>query len=444
METQIKYTPLRKMLLKEEPVDQKIWVAEAVKLSKLPEDVVKHLVKVSLDENPAMPENLTKAQVVTAEKVIISARRDFIKVHKMSEEKKAKEEAEKAAAKAAKEAEEKALAEKKSSLSLMFQEAEAQSTEIVPAGRFEDLRDELVGNALGSHFVLVDGDVVLKEGEDAVKAYAEGFANLNRLVNTAEDMKGGIALYEAKLARSASKNPDIGDLWPNFFTGAKDTDIARIKKGIAALETAERLGVDIGKVPLSTVRAIFEARYDKEDDKKNDELKKAAFEKFIEKSEEAGAILSQAAAKALVSELRPETNRKNQTVNWKFAYILADGSGVVGTTKFDKVIFERSSLVLDSNLDIVTIDKEGDINTRQIPAPAAADTPKEEPKKPASKKAAKKKAAKTPEDTAPTPEPSVEETSATPDGEPEENLDGEDPNPTADDESSDDFGLGGL
>lgn len=443
METQIKYTPLRKMLLKEEPVDQKIWVAEAVKLSKLPEDVVKHLVEVSLDENTAMPENLTKAQVVVAEKVIISARRDFLKVHKMSEEKKAKEEAEKAAAKAAKEAEEKALAEKKSSLSLMFQEAEAQSTEIVQAGRFEDLRDELVAGALGEHFVLVDGNIILKDGEDAVKSFAAGFANLNNLVNKADDMKGGLALYEARLARAAMQHPDIGDLWPNYFNGAKDTDISRIKKGIAALETADKLGVDIGTIPLSTARVIFEARYDKDDEKKNDELKKQAFEKFIEKSEEAGAILPQTAAKALVSQLRPETNRGEARVNWKFVYVLADGSGVVGTTKFDKVIFERSSLVFSHALDIVTIDKKGDIKFSQVPAPTAADAPKKESDekaaKPAAKKAAKKKAAPAPEPE-PTPEPSVEETAATPDGQPEESLDSD---PNAED-TTEDFGLGGL
>lgn len=427
----IKYTPLRKMKLANETVDQKAFAAAVQAKTGLPIEVVKHCIKVSLDQNPQLPDNLDKASIAKANQIIKAAGESFRIVYREAEIKRKEDEEKAAAEKARREKEKAELEEKKKELSLLFEEANVQSTEIVQAGRFENLRDELVQGALGEHFVLADGNIVLKEGEDAKRAFADGFANLNRIINTADDMKGGVAIYEAKLALAAKNHPDIGDLWPNYFNGATDTDIARIKKGIAALETAGKLGVDLGTVPLSTARVIFEAKYSQDEDE-NEKLKKKAFETFVEKSNEAGSILPQTAAKALVSELRPKTNRGDARVNWSYVYKLKDG-GFVGSSKFDSVLFGKADFCIAKNLDIVTVDAEGDPVYTQVPAPTA-EAPKapEEPtkeEKPAAKKTAKKAAKKT-EAPAPAPvetpkeepEGSVEDTSATPDGEPEEDV----------------------
>ena len=236
---------------------------------------------------------------------------------------------------------------------------------------------DAVAKALHEDFSIIDGKIELKEGSDPVESFAKGFANLKTLIEKTRDLEGGIAMYEAQLAITAESIH--GDEWPNFFGDSEASAISRIKKGMKAVQTAEELGVDITNVPLSTVRSLFETKYDRNSEENNNELKKKAFETFVEKSEEAGRTLPQTAAKAIAKEIAvARTGGASTKPSWNWIYINSDG--VTGSRDFDIEAFRAAKVVVTTDSDVVTgVDEAGDPVLANIEPHKSVSPPKAEP-----------------------------------------------------------------
>lgn len=383
-----KWMPTVKMELKGELVDQKIMVSKLAKAHDITEEQARWAIKASVQDMD-IPEGASKAEIKAMKSAVKDAKASFERAAEIRAEKKAAQEAEKAAAKAEKEKAAKE-AEKRHQLMVSKFEEASQSTEIDKP--LEPLLEKSVKAALSEGFKISDGEIVLKKGVDATEAFATGFANLKRLIDKSDDIKGGFAVYEAKLALAAEK--EFGSDWVNFFPSSEAKDIERIKRGLRVLKESAEIGIEIGEVPLSTARVVFETRYDNSDPDNNLKLKKEAWKDFAKRSKKKGAPLSQNETKAMVKEhvVQATASSKNK-IRWAYVLVVKEGKNLVlrGVQEVTAEDLDNAELCIARTMDQVTADEDGTLTLSAIDALER----EIEPEKP---KAGKKKTAPVEED----------------------------------------------
>lgn len=395
MSDAIKYNGLKRMMVANEVVPQKNFVEAIMQKVSLPEELVKLAMKRAQGLEVPDPEGVDAKTLKTVAQVEKAAKKSFDEAAEAIAAKKAEEEA----ADAARE-------ERKQEFIEAYKEASSSEAIVIPVDNFVDTK---VAEALGDSFVMnkKTGEIELKKGADAIKAFGAGFSSLNSLFATSSELGEGFAIYEARLAIAAKK--EFGNEWPNALAGADKRDITRIRKNVRAIEIYTELGFSLNNIAIGTLRVLTEASYDKEDESANKEVKKRIINEFLKKSKEKGAPLNQIEARELVAKATPEKEASARK-HWAFFYFTASGNGatVVGSFEFDEELFNAATMVINNKSQIITVKEDGTYEYTQIPAYAGEAAEKAVAKQeeaPKGKGAAKKAAGKKPAE----PEPPAEE-----------------------------------
>jgi hypothetical protein len=412
-----KYSGLTKIKVGDKIGTQKEWKEIAASKTGLTVEQVAVAIKAAVIEGFELPADIDKNTAKILAKVMKAAKDDF-KAAKDMQAAENQRRAEEAAA----------IQKRKEEMAALYQGQTEQA--LVVANDFAGNLNNVIAGSVEDYFVVTeDGDFVLKDEDNAEEAFAAGFARLRGLFEKSRQLGGGFALYEAKLALAAEEK--FGNEWPNFFAGTDAMDVRRIQRNMKALKTFADFGIPVGEVPIGTLLALTEVRYDKEDAANNDAIKKKVIEDFIAASEKAGAPLNQKEAKKLVAQATPE-KQATAAQKWSYIYIFADGR-VAGSNSSDAD--GDAVLVIDKNQRICVKKEDGTFEYKSIPsiggktaeadaaaiaetaaAKAAAPAPAPAAKK-AAKKAAGKKADPAPTNVIPmTPEPETKEDADDDDG----------------------------
>lgn len=395
MSEQKKYNGLARMLVNNEVVPQKDFVAAVQAKTSLPEELVKLAMKRAQGLDIPDPEDIDAKSVKLVAQVEKLAKKSFEEASAIIEQKKADREAEMAHKE-----------ERKQEFINAYQEAEPSEAIAIPVDNFVDQK---VAEALGESFVVdKNGKIKLKDGAEAIKAFGAGFRSLNQLFDKSSELGEGFAIYEARLAIAAKET--FGAEWPNALAGADRRDIVRIKKNVRAIEIYTELGFSLNNIAIGTLRVLTEASYNKEDEDDNKAIKKKVINEFLKKSKAKGAPLNQIEARELVASATPE-KASNSRKHWNYLYFTAStkGASVVGSFDLDDEMFAAATMVVDSKSRIVTIDAEGAYHYEQIPAYAGEAAEKSVAKQEAAPKGVGKKAAKKAAVVESEPEPEQEE-----------------------------------
>lgn len=395
MSEQKKYNGLARMLVNNEVVPQKDFVAAVQAKTSLPEELVKLAMKRAQGLDIPDPEDIDAKSVKLVAQVEKLAKKSFEEASAIIEQKRADREAEMANKE-----------ERKQEFINAYQEAEPSEAIAIPVDNFVDQK---VAEALGESFVVdKDGKIKLKDGAEAIKAFGAGFRSLNQLFDKSSELGEGFAIYEARLAIAAKET--FGAEWPNALAGADRRDIVRIKKNVRAIEIYTELGFSLNNIAIGTLRVLTEASYNKEDEDDNKAIKKKVINEFLKKSKAKGAPLNQIEARELVASATPE-KASNSRKHWNYLYFTAStkGASVVGSFDLDDEMFAAATMVVDSKSRIVTIDAEGAYHYEQIPAYAGEAAEKSVAKQEAAPKGVGKKAAKKAAVVESEPEPEQEE-----------------------------------
>jgi len=379
-------------------ITQKEWKQAVAAKTGLSEEQVHPILKAAqLELDPETPDGADKKVIA---KVYSLAKAGFARavvVKAENERKKAEEEA----------ARQEAIAKMKEAGDAVRDDVEALALPL------NDMVKSSIAKAVGDGFTVdKDGNFKLKKGVDPDEAFASGLNGLRRLVGVSDELKEGFAIAEARLALVAEEH--YGKDWPNFFGSTDDKDVTRIKKNMKAIRTFGELGFEVGAVPIGTLRALTEVRYDKESEENNNKIKSKVIKEFLKKSKEKGKPLNQIEAKQLVSQATPE-RQANTVQRWNYIYLIPS-VGWVGSMDFQEELAKSAEYTIDAKLRLVEKDDDGNDTYKQIPSYAAKEVTGKEETKPAKKTAAKKAAAPPP----PAEEEATTEEEATED---EPNLD---------------------
>ena len=401
MSTQ-KFSGLTKIKVGDKIGTQKEWKELAAEKTGLTVEQVGFAIRAACNDDFQLPDDIDKNTGKILAKLVGAARTDF----KLAEDMRAAENARR-------EQEAAELKAKKEQMSLAFKEQTEGA--IVVANDFAGNLKNVIEGAVEDYFAIGDdGAFILKDDDNAEEAFAAGFARLKSLFDKSKQLGGGFALYEAKLALAAEAQ--FGSNWPNFFDGTDDNDVRRIQRNMKAVKTFNELGMSVGDIPVGTLLALTEVRYDKESQENNLAIKKQVIEQFLAESEKAGGPINQKEALKLV---RNATVHKQATAaqKWNYIYIFADGK-VGGSNQHDDTI--DAVLVIDKNQRVVFKQPEGGFEYKIIPALAGKAAEKDAAEiaekaaaasptgKKAAKKAARAAAKEEPTNVIPmTPEPEV-------------------------------------
>lgn len=261
-------------------------------------EFVKMAVNLAFKEGFEIPEALSAKAKANLEKLSKSVKADLESSAKAREEAKAK--------KAADEEKAKIEAEKrKASASSALVKAEEKVGSKISAAITKTV-DDAAAKYLGKGFKVENGNLVATSKNLSESDFAAGFAGLKSLLESTEAIGKGFAKLEAQMAILAENQ--YGADWPNFFS-SDPSRVSVIKKNMAVLKLSSELGVELttsaGDIPVGVARAMLEANVSKgepDSDARNKEFKREVLEEFIEKSNEAGRVLTANEARNLVNE----------------------------------------------------------------------------------------------------------------------------------------------
>lgn len=381
-----KYSGLAKIKVGDKIGNQKEWKEEAAKKTGLTIEEVTWAVKASFEDSFEVPEGTDKNKGKILGKVVAAAKADFKAAKEMQQAENERR---------AKEAE--ALKARKDEMVAIYQAQTEQA--IVVADDFAGNLKNVIEGAVEDYFAISDtGEFILKDEGNAKEAFAAGFARLKSLFDKSKQLGGGFALYEAKLALAAEKQ--FGAEWPNFFGGTEPAEVRRIARNMKAIKEITDLGFEVGEIPIGTLLALTEVRYDREDKENNKAIKAKVIQEFMEASEEAGGPINQKEALKMVRNATLE-KKSNSMHKWNYVYIFGDGSVRGSNAPYDEKT--EAVLVIDKNQRICAKKEDGTFEYKPIPSFGGEQAEKDAKaqvveskaeEKPAAKKAAKKAATK--------------------------------------------------
>jgi hypothetical protein len=384
----LKYTGLTKIKVGDKIGTQKEWKEAAAAKTNLTVEQVGLAIKAAAIDGFELPADMDKNEAKIMAKVVQAARADLKAAQEMQAAENKRREDEKAA-----------FAARKQHLATVYQEQ--SDSALAVANDFAGNLKGVIEGAVEDYFVIEDdGSFSLKDEDNAEEAFAAGFNRLKSLFDKSRQLGGGFALYEARLAIAAEAK--LGSEWPNYFSSNEIADVRRIQRNMKAIKTFLELGKEVGEVPVGTLLALTEVKYDKENDENNSAIKAKVIDEFLTKSEEAGGYLNQKDALAIVRQATPE-KQATAAQKWGYVYIFADGK-VGGSNSYDDST--DAVLVIDKNQRVVIRKPDKSYEYKNIPSiggkQAEADAKEikdavaaKATAAPAAKKAAKKAATKT-------------------------------------------------
>ena len=228
-----------------------------------------------------------------------------------------------------------------------------EATRHLPAiRRIDSLLENSVAGVLEEGFEISKdtGDIVLRSGVDAIKAYVAGFKALGDLYERGAYLASGFAFHEAKLALSAKLK--FGPSWPNFFPSTDMVDVPRVRRNINSLEDYVKCGGTLRDgLTMGAIRMITERAYDKFDPENNRRLKAEVIKQVEKEVYSSKTKLRQKEVMKIVSKAAVIYDKPQNVQQWRYGYFLVDWQtkkvGLVGSQELDSDMAQKAAMVID-------------------------------------------------------------------------------------------------